>query len=775
MENLDLNVFPNPVIVYNTRWNVLQVNHAILNTLGYRYKDDLIGRNIKDIIHITDHSKVDDIIKETESGTKQARRQNLIHKHCNGWPINLMTQFNRFAIEAGSGHVYFIESAFSSHEITANAIKPEHSFDNYAVLAENIPGLEVFLIDEYLKIYSRLGNETCRQEWKCEVYEGDNLSEYFPESIFNILQPLIRIAFEATPISQEFSHHNDFFSVRLVPLTEEGITTRCVIVLQNITETKMVENKLKLSKEESEEANRAKDNFVAKMSHEIRTPLNAISGFSEQLRNTRLTRRQQDYLQVVINSSQHLLSLVDDILVLSKIELGQVEMDETPFKIPDIIKTVHDILEIRYKEKKISFQTYFSPSLAEAVLGDPAKLRQVLINLTNNAIKFTHHGSITLRCTMVYETAQSKKVLFEVSDTGIGISKQDLDKIFLPFHQVDSSFDRNYSGCGLGLSISKDLIETMGGKLQVESTPSVGSTFSFTLEFKNIPTGQQPEDFVLAMNVPLDHIRIMFVDDDPVNRLLGEIILKKYKIKTDFVKSGLEAIKLFQPGIFDIIFLDINMPDINGMEVTRYIRQIESTSPDKSRTHIVAMTANAVSKHLKQYLMAGMDTIMLKPYDEETLYRKIISGINKEPQPEQHISARPDDDRSVDLDQLFKITRGDREFTLLMLNIFTANSEKLLNKIKFYYEKKDFAQIAESAHTLSPSMEQMGLEKATQLLKRIERKFLRQNMQQTSNNENEAAYAAADHQLILAAIEEVHTAIRVVKETTKKMKRQINN
>ncbi len=759
MNNTDINIFPNPVIIYGSNWNILSANRAALKSLGYNNALELQGKHIREIIHNIEHEQLEDILQALAADDSMSPKSNLCHLHKNGWKIKLIAQFSRIEHEGNNSKEAFIESAISLRELPECLNKPNHSPENYSVLAENIPGLEVFLVDKELNIHSRLGNETGKQGWNRKSNQENNFLSYFPPHILEILHPLLKVALGGTPISQEFADKEEHFSVRLIPLTSDHIISRCVIVLQNTTETKLVENKLKHSKEESEEANRAKDNFVAKMSHEIRTPLNAISGFAEQLVKTPLNKQQEEYLQVVTNSSKHLLSLIDDILVLSKIELGQIEMDEVPFTLPDIIKAVKEMLEIKYKGKKLDFHTIIPSSLKGQILGDPAKIRQVLLNLTTNAIKFTHQGSITLSLSLEQDTPSLQKVRFQVRDTGIGISKNEWQNIFRPFHQVDSAFDRMYTGCGLGLTISKDLIERMGGSMVVESVPAKGSTFTFALDFKksagkvdNLPTETEAK-------VSLHHIRILFVDDDPVNRKLGEIILSKFKVNADFARSGLEAIKYFQPGKYNLIFLDINMPDINGIEVTRYIRQIESTSSINTETHIVAMTANAVSKHLKQYLKSGMDSIMLKPYDEETIYRKLISVVNKDIRRQIEPEKTPFADSSssgFDLDQLLSITRGDNEFTQLMMDIFVENGEKLLSKIKNSHKNNNFTAIADAAHTLAPSVEQLGMKKATLLLKEVEAKYL----------ENLTHFTQKDHDLIYNTIDEVQTGINLIKEAS---------
>ncbi|MFN2395851.1 MAG: sensor histidine kinase, partial [Bacteroidales bacterium] len=358
------------------------------------------------------------------------------------------------------------------------------SLDYYSILAKNIPGLEVLLIDSSYEVLCKLGTEAQMQGWGEMNETHKSISTIFPKEIEEIINPLLKIGFESTPVSREFTANKNQFSVRIIPLTKSENQPLCILIIQNITETKLIEKKLQETTNEAKEANRAKDNFVAKMSHEIRTPLNAISGFTEQLKETRLTHQQFDYLQIVSNASKHLLSIINDILILSKIDLGRIDHDVETFKIGSILKEIDDVLKIKYKVKNLEFKIQCESLNDEFLIGEPSKLRQILINLANNALKFTRKGNVSIKCMHTKSTKHHKTIKFEITDTGIGIDTDEIKNIFKPFHQVDITHGRKYAGCGLGLTISKDLIESMGGTLEVDSTPGKGSTFSFFLNFR---------------------------------------------------------------------------------------------------------------------------------------------------------------------------------------------------------------------------------------------------------------------------------------------------
>jgi CheY-like chemotaxis protein len=364
------------------------------------------------------------------------------------------------------------------------------------------------------------------------------------------------------------------------------------------------------------------------------------------------------------------------------------------------------------------------------LLGDPSKIRQVLINLLNNAIKFTHKGSVGLRCSTTDASSEEITVLFEVSDTGIGIAPEHFETIFNPFQQGDNSISRNYFGSGLGLTISKNLVESMGGTITVKSRLGEGSTFSFSLTFKkstHLPAQMQHKKLILP-RISLNHIHILFVDDDPSNRLLGNVILANNKIKADFAASGEEAIKLFRPGRYHLIFLDINMPGTSGLDVLLHIRESERNTNEIRPSVIIAMTANVLRKHIEQYLKAGMDDVILKPFKEEEFYEKILIHSNNLDDlasnahttiPQSQVTTE------YDLTELLQITKGNKEFTMLMLDTFIENGKTLLLQMNTAIENNDYRSIAEAAHRLTPSFEQLGFRETTLLLKELDNRFLK--------------------------------------------------
>jgi signal transduction histidine kinase/CheY-like chemotaxis protein/HPt (histidine-containing phosphotransfer) domain-containing protein len=636
------------------------------------------------------------------------------------------------------------------------------NLDYFSILAQNIPGIEVLLINNSYEVLVRLGTEAQKQGWGENNEVNNSISTIFPEEIEKIITPLLKIGFDSTPISREFTANQNHFSVRIIPLIKTENLPFCILIIQNITETKLIEKRLHDSMNEAKEASRAKDNFVARMSHEIRTPLNAISGFTEQLEKTRLTKKQSDYVHIVRNASKHLVTIIDDILLLSKIELGQIDHQVEPFKIITILKEIDDVLKIKHKAKNLDFKIQCELLTDEFLLGEPSKLRQVLINIANNAIKFTREGSISIKCLPIKDTEYQRTIRFEVKDTGIGIDTDEIKNIFKPFHQLNITNGVKYAGCGLGLTISKELVESMGGIIKVDSTPGKGSTFKFSLDFikaskSDIKTYKTKEEKKKLL--PLDKVRILFVDDDPVNLLLGRVILSKFKVKTDFSNSGTDALNKFKKGRYDIIFLDINLPDYNGIQITQMIRDEEKDLDGKQKTRIIAMTANAMKKQIETYMQSGIDSIMLKPYEEETLYRKIVAYATKVDEDHIAVGSKLPADKSSDynLEHLLNFTKGDSEFTILMLDTFLESAQNSLKKMKSAYIQNDYNAIAQAAHQLIPSVKQLGLMKASRLLKKIEQRYLRKKQ------------FRKDPLLIETAINELQKGIKSIKSYKEKI------
>jgi signal transduction histidine kinase/CheY-like chemotaxis protein len=386
-----------------------------------------------------------------------------------------------------------------------------------------------------------------------------------------------------------------------------------------------------LARDTAAAANRAKSTFLANMSHELRTPMNAIMGMTSLALRQTDNPKLIDQLKKVDQASKHLLSVINDILDISKIEAERLQLEQTNFNFGEVLENIVNLIGHRVTEKGVKLRVDLAPEVARQPLrGDPLRLGQILLNFAGNAVKFTEQGSITIRARLAEESTTDVLIRFEVQDTGVGISAEDQQRLFTAFEQADSSMTRKYGGTGLGLAISMRLAHLMGGEAGVESTPGQGSTFWFTARLGKA-IGAEP---ALAPNilsaeerlkVQYSKTRILLAEDEPINQEVSRGLLEDAGLEIDLAEDGVEAVALAQQNRYALILMDMQMPNLNGVDATRAIRAL----PGYAEIPILAMTANAFDEDRQVCIEAGMNDHIGKPVDPDKLFETLLKWLER--------------------------------------------------------------------------------------------------------------------------------------------------
>jgi hypothetical protein len=491
--------------------------------------------------------------------------------------------------------------------------------------------------------------------------------------------------------------------------------------VRDISEKKDFQRQLIIAKNESEEARQLQEQFLANMSHEIRTPMNGIVGMTNLLLETQLSTQQGQFANVIRQSADNLLVIIDDILDLSKIKAGKMTIEKIPFRLQDVTANVWALFEQRIIKKGLQFVLDLDPRIPTSMIGDPHRLNQVLINLIGNAVKFTEKGSIRISIQKIEQEKATNKtinLLFTIADTGMGIAKDQLPHIFESFSQAAVDITRKYGGTGLGLTICQNLLAMQGGTISVDSEPGKGTSFSFHIAYgcePNLTADHQKTKSPQDSEKAFEGKHFLVVEDNPINQQLIEYVIRKAGAQVTVANHGGEAIEDLQANRYDLIIMDLQMPVMDGYETAKYLREVL-----KLQTPVLAMTANALKGEQVRCLEAGMNGYMSKPFEFREFYSRVADLLQTEkPIPTQRPREVPGpEDVLFNLSLLEEI--GDRDFVLDTIGTFLDALPAYLTDLQTAFADNNYDRIAFLTHKVKGTMGIFQARTITEQLDKIE-------------------------------------------------------
>jgi PAS domain S-box-containing protein len=704
------------IVTHTLNGEILTINPAACRILGYK-ENEMVGRNISSFLQqkMRKEFEEDYLQKIKDIGVTEGV---LTINNRSGDKIHLLYQ-NYLLSEADSDpYIIGFAQNITDRLYAEEALK--RSEEKYRKIIENmnLGMLEIDAEDRIIFANQQFCNMSGYSMLELSFKKANDL---FLEDAAN------RVVSEKTwrrqmGISNKYeiqiktkSGDSKWWLASTAPLhNPDGSIKGSISIHLDISRQKKMEKDLRVAMQNAENSSQAKEAFLANMSHEIRTPINAIMGMGKLLSKSNLNKQQLFYLSSIRTASENLLVVINDVLDISKIEAGKVTLETIAFDIENLSKHAITMLSPKAEEKGLEITCEIDKDISHSLMGDPYRINQVLINMLSNAIKFTEAGHIHFAARLVGQTGDLQKILITVEDTGVGISDDYLSTIFNKFTQEDETVVRKFGGTGLGMSITKQLMELMGGSIDIVSKKNVGTTIRLTFELK-IGTQKilEKKRAVKTDTSNLGNKKVLLVEDNELNRLLAYTILTQYGALVTSAENGLVAIECIEKEDFDIILMDVQMPVLDGVKATQIIRE-------KHNAHIpiIALTANALKGRKEEYLKAGMNDYIAKPYNEEKMIAIISNWLHRADKAAQVPNSFTDEPEVVVIDPdapLFDIKKlmvkcGDNaEFVTQMLSLFVTDVPQSMLKIREANEAGDYKTVRYLAHRIRPALLNMSI------------------------------------------------------------------
>ncbi|MEO1259916.1 MAG: response regulator [Bacteroidota bacterium] len=710
------------ILFENEKREVILTNQNFCDTLNIRLKpEQLIGQNL-----VGEEAKVKDIFSDAEGFLEGVDRTLKKRELVTGKFVELangkILEWDFIPLFSGSrylGHLWQFNDVTARRK--AQQVIQE-SEEKYRGIIENMELglLEVDLEHNILRPY----------KYFCEML-GYTAEELIGKNALELLvveeyhdkmktQDEIRLHGVSSVYEVQLKKKDGSLMWALIsgaPINDnKGNIVGSIGVHYDLTDRKRLETDLAEAKHIADQARQTERQFLVNMSHEIRTPMNAVIGMTYLLGESDPTPVQKDFIDSLRFSADTLLGIIDNILDFSKIEAGELQFEEKKFNLKELLAALQQTFQFKVREKSVSVNMDFDPEIENLVIGDPHRLNQILTNLLGNASKFTDHGSIGIGARMLAHREGAYEIEFSVQDTGIGIPPRKLQEVFKNFKQADPQVARKYGGTGLGLTIVKQLVELQGGSIRVESKLEQGSTFSFVLSFKDsgIKISSLSQKSVLGANPSrhyLEQLNILVVEDNAMNQKLISKILESWKCQYEIVNNGKKAISITAANQYDIILMDIHMPEMGGVEAARNIRQ-DSKNPNQ-QTPIIALTAAALLEEKKRALNAGMDDFLTRPFSPSRLEECVLRflGVPEEVLETTYTGSQDlyDLNVKVDLQYLFEFSNGDHYFVKDMVDTFNAEMPSIVNEINAELACENWSNVAKIVHKLKSNFMMFGM------------------------------------------------------------------